>query len=64
MFTKEDKNQKWYKETYLDAVKGWFMTFAVLAVTACLIFEYVDTVDTEGYEVNHHGEVVTISRDF
>ena len=40
------------------------MTFAVLAVAACLIFEYVDTVDTKGYEVNHQGEVVTISKDF
>lgn len=64
MFTKEDKEQHWYKETYLDAVKGWFMTFAVLAVAACLIFEYVDTADSDGYEVDHHGEVVTISKDY
>lgn len=40
------------------------MTFAVLAVAACLIFDYVDTADTDGYEVDHNGEVVTISRDF
>lgn len=64
MFTKWDKEQYWYKETYLDAVKAWFITFTVLAVAACLIFDYVDTADTEGYEVNHHGQIVTISRDF
>lgn len=64
MFTKWDKEQAWYQETYLDAVKGWFMTFAVLAVAACLIFDYVDTADEVGEVVDHHGQIVTISRDF
>ena len=65
MFTNEDKLQEWYKHTYADYIKSWFCLLLIMFLGACFIFKFIDTTDTWGAEeVDHHGEVVAVSRDF
>ncbi|QLF85408.1 hypothetical protein vBEfaS271_39 [Enterococcus phage vB_EfaS-271] len=65
MFTKEDKNQKWYKNTYKDYIQAWFCLLFIMFIGACFIFKFIDTTDTWGAEeIDHNGQVVTISKDF
>nr|DAH82320.1 MAG TPA: hypothetical protein [Caudoviricetes sp.] len=64
MFTAEDKQQKWYKMTYKDALVTWFQLIITFIVIVFFVFEYVDTADEVGEVVDHSGQVVTVSRDF
>ena len=64
MFTAEDKLQPWYKMTYPDALVTWFQLIITFIVIVFFVFEYVDTSDEVGKVVDHHDQVVTVSRDF